>query len=473
MSEPPFCLGIEPGRRGAYLEGPSSLAAIGRALANDPSAARSLEAAGAKGQEDEQSAFLPMYGVDPGNLASAGWGVVFARDTPPVVREALRPLLDHRRRQATGILPEGYRELEHLPGDSKADLLSRYGTGGDGPVDPEELPYYLLLVGSPTQIPFTVQYELALHYAVGRLWFESPEKYAGYAASIVQVESGNPPPHRRAVFFGPVHPGDKATELSAEFLSRELAARVAENREARWSVETVLGDAATKARLASLLHDSPPAFLLTAGHGVSPDNSDPRQREIQGALICREWPGPGTDIDPEHWFAAADLNPAADLAGLIAFHFACFSGGTPNQDDFLGLVPRKYLAPEDAFLARLPQGLLGRPGGRGAQAVIAHIDRVWKDSFLYREDPPGADLRVFRSAVAMILDGVPVGHAMHPFSLRHAALSAQVTTQLADQRGGRSIDLERLGALWLASHDARNYLVLGDPAVRLAPSGPP
>jgi hypothetical protein len=468
MSENPFCLGLEP-ETGAYLEGPSSLAAIGQALSGDTSAARPFAAAGAKGRENEEAAFLPMYGVDVGDLASTGWGVIFAQDTPPAVRDALRPLLDHRRKSAAGLLAEGYRELEHRAGETKADLLSRYGAGGSGSVDPAELPYYLLLVGSPAQIPFSVQYELALDYAVGRLWLDSPEEYAGYAETVLKAEAGQAAPRRRAIFFGPVHPGDKATELSAGFLGRELVAKLAEDRRAQWSLETVLGDAATKTCLAALLGGAgPPAFLMTAGHGVSPSNSNPRQRDIQGALVCREWPGPGSAVSPQHWFAAADLDPAADLAGLVAFHFACFSGGTPSQDDFFGLAPGKYLAPEEAFLARLPQRLLGRPGGRGAQAVIAHVDRAWKASFLYREEPPGADLRAFQSAVAMILDGLPVGHAMHPFTLRHAALAAQVTNRLADRNGGRSADAAEIGALWLASHDARNYLVLGDPAVRLA-----
>ena len=408
------------------------------------------------------------FGVDSRDLAESGWGVVFPAEKSEPLCEALAPLLKHRRVQATRADERLYRELFYRPGESKQRFLARHGAG-PGPVDPERVPYYLLLVGSPEEIPFRFQYQLDVQYAVGRLHFETAEEYARYAESVVEAETGALALPRRAAFFAVAHPGDRATERSLRHLAEPLAAELAP-RWGSWSMERFLAGDATKAALTALLGGPRiPAVLFTASHGLGFEADDPRQLAHQGALLCQDWPGAealGQPVTRDHYLAADDIADAACPAGLIAIHFACFGAGTPRWDSFQedGAGLRRAIAPHN-FLARLPQRLMGHPRG-GALAVVGHVDRAWSYSFDWPR--AGEQLEVFTSTLGRLLEGYPVGAAMEYFNQRHAELSADLTQELEEARYGASADLLSLAALWTANNDARSFVVLGDPAVRLA-----
>lgn len=390
-------------------------------------------------------------GVKPDDLRQAGWGVVFAPGTPPEVREALAPLLALRREMAGGL----YQELELLPGETKREFLARHGEG-PGLANPSRVPYHLLLAGGPEEIPFEVQFHLGVQRAVGRLHLESPDACAAYARNVIEAELGPPRRTGRAAFFAPIHPGDAATRSSAERMTVPLAETFRKER-TTWEVEIHDGDKATKDRLSRLLGgEETPGLLFTAGHGLGFAADDDRQATRQGALLCREWPGPEVGFShglPESWyFAAEDLPSSVDLGGLVCICFACHSAGTPRQSAFavLGAGRPKRLA-ERAFMARLPQRLLAQ----GALAVVGHIDQAWETSFSW----PGAgdQLTTFESALWKLGEGCRIGQAMEPFGGRWSEIAADL--------GGEPEESEKAW-LWLAHNDARGYVLLGDPAAR-------
>jgi hypothetical protein len=400
--------------------------------------------------------------VNPKDLAQTGWGVVFAPDVSPEVREALQPLLDHRRAQAARKRERRFQVYDLAPGESASAFLRRLESS-PGPVDPDIVPYYLLIVGGPESIPFPFQYQLDVQYGVGRLWFPQPEDYARYARRLIaaEMETKRPSALREVVFFGPAHPGDEVTRLSSEELVAPLSASLPGGRRG-WSGRAFLGSAASKVRLARLLGgEETPALLFTAGHGVGLSSGHDEQRALQGALICGEWRGPGSGRIPKTClFSGGDLPAGADLAGMITFHFACYSAGTPQWDTF---APRdeREIAPAP-FLADLPLALLRR----GALAVIGHIDRAWLYSFLWLHQK--AQIGAFESTLCCLLDGTPVGAAMEYFGERYAEISVELTQALDQGPDGVQIGDLELSKLWMAHGDARSYVVLGDPAVRLA-----
>ncbi len=421
-------------------------------------------------------------GLDPGKIEEAGWGVVFPQAGDwTAVRAALAPLLALRREQAgrrqEGLFREYAGDDGYRAGESKVAFLARH-RAGPGPADPEKVPYYLLLVGDPEAIPFSFQYQLDVQYAVGRLCFDTPEEYRRYAESVVAAEAGPGRP-RRAAFFAPANAGDPVTVTSSAHLAAPLAAGVTRDLPG-WSVETALGEAATHDRLGGLLHgragEDAPALLFAACHGLGFPAGDELQRARQGALVCQDWPGPGRGgLERGHFFAAEDVADDAGVHGLVAFCFACFGAGTPRFDDFTRPAPggpagqgeRRELAPA-GFVGRLPQRLLAHPRG-GALAVIGHVERAWGFSLVW--PGAGAQITAFESTLRRLLDGKPVGWALEVFNQKYAELASDLAAEVEALEFGKRLDETLLADLWTASHDARNYTLIGDPAVRIA-AGP-
>jgi hypothetical protein len=447
---------------------PEQLAAIARGEKFDPAEQNEVK----RRQRQRLATFGVREGIDPTDLAQAGWGVIFAVEADPAIREALNTLLLHRRRAAESVKPR-YREYAgpsgFRPADTKTSFLARLGIG-PGPVDPDKVPYYLLIVGDPETIPYGFQSQLDVAYAVGRVHFESVDEYARYAQSVVEAETSAAASPKRAVFFGAQNNDDPATSLSAEHLVAPLAAAVA-TEHTGWQVDTVLAAEATKERLGRILGgDQTPTVVFTAGHGMGFPSGDPRQLRHQGALVCQDWPGPlAAPVEPasDWYFSADDVTDDARPAGLICFHFACFGAGTPKLDEFahLGVGSRQptEIAPS-AFVAALPQRLLAHPNG-GALAVIGHVERAWGTSF--QSVGAGDQLTVFQSTLARLMTGQPVGHAVDYFNARYAELSTTLSSELEEVWLGKHADPLELDSLWTSNNDARGYAVIGDPAVHL------
>ena len=419
--------------------------------------------------EQATQAHFGVRGIARGDawrIEHAGWGVIFAHDADPAIREALAPLLDRRKAQAGAEKENYYQEYTGVrglrPDESKQKFLARHGAG-PGPADPDKVPYYLLLVGDPEAIPFRFQYQLDVQYAVGRIHFDTLEEYAQYARNVVETETNPPVRESRAVFFGVRNAGDQATQLSADHLVKPLAAKLAEDL-TEWKCETVLAGDATKAKLAQFLGgEATPAFFFSASHGMGFPNGDPRQLTHQGALLCGDWPGPiqwRKPIPPEFYFAGEDLGSSAAMKGAVAFFFACYGAGTPKLDDFAHAATgtRAEIAPH-GFLGELPKRLLQR----GMLAVVGHVERAWGCSFVWKR--AGEQLAVFESSLLRLLQGQPIGRALEYFNERYAELSSDLTSELEEVKYGKVADDVELSGMWTANNDARSYIIIGDPAV--------
>jgi hypothetical protein len=97
---------------------------------------------------------------------------------------------------------------------------------------------------------------------------------------------------------------------------------------------------------------------------------------------------------------------------------------------------------------------------------VGHVDRAWTTSF--EGSSQGEGLDVFRNTLKRLLAGHTVGWAMEYFNQAHAAMSAELSGLWEDQHLLTDVDPDWFSYLWLAQNDARNFVVFGDPAVKLA-----
>lgn len=419
--------------------------------------------------------------ADAKDLRQTGWGVIFPDTFDPAKKAALQPLLSQRQADAGDLFQvfagdQGYRTAAQ---ESKSAFLARHGAG-PGMQPPNVMPYYLLLVGSPEDIPYAFQRQLDVNYATGRIDFDTAEEYDRYARSVVAAAAARQQAQalrRRSIhLFGVTNGDDHATDASSRHLVQPVLSYLRANH-ADWRIDATLGADANKSALRPLLGEQTPGVLFTASHGLEFPAADARQRTQQGALLCADWPGRAVwgrqPIPSDFYFAGGDLADSADLWGMIAFFFACYGGGTPRLNEFArytGQAERAILA-ERGFSAYLPQKMLAHPRG-GALAVIAHVERAWEYSFQAEyNEAAGAEVpqtTAFNDVLTRLLDGYPVGAALEPLNQRYAEISSDLSTLLEEISYGKIVADTQLASLWVSNNDARNYVVFGDPAVTVA-----
>ncbi|MBM3762627.1 MAG: hypothetical protein FJW36_20580 [Acidobacteria bacterium] len=432
--------------------------------------------------------FGGSFDLDYTNLAETGWGVVYPETMKPGVKEAIQPQVDLRKEQAGAL----WKETVRKDGESVRDFLSRYKAPISGEVDTELMPYYLMIVGGPDEISFEFQYELDEQYGVGRVCFDDVEGYAKYAESVIRAEKGEMKRGKKVAFFGAANADDPPTQSSAKFLVEPLVEEVKTNKKGKfretWELEVVLREAATREKLGKLMGgEETPALLFTATHGAGGKVSSEAAQKKQGMLVCQDFPRPKefakmpaaeqAELLRKCCLAADDLDEASNVAGTVAMLFACYGAGTPQRNILFdadtavakirpgGQAPVDVLA-EKPFVSSLAKRLLSHPNG-GALAVFGHVDRSLDYAFQNPGDKSSSHIKSFEGAVRKLLLGFPVGYATEGFNSKHAELGNRLGDQIWEVRTMTKPAIGMVQQVF-ELHDARTFILLGDPAVKLA-----
>jgi hypothetical protein len=404
-----------------------------------------------------------------------GWGLVLpdnpklkskqlarADDAPEPLRRLMEarpeaPVLRFRRETWTTHL------RRHYPAGGSQDLAL---VGSERGVGKGQLPLYLLLCGTPDEIPWRFQYLLNQTSAVGRLALDD-DALDRYVTHLIDDWSSTGSDVRAAVVWTADHGGDDISHLMRTVIAEPVFEKYAGDGDLRAASLLVAsqgdGAVATGERLIEALAQQRPAVVVTTSHGMTGPLDD------QEALIANL----GLLVDEK--FRVLDLEAllaAWQPDGAIWYAHACCSAGSDGRTAFSGVVPEgsevaailSGVAAVGNRIAPLPTALLS--AAKPARAFIGHVEPTfdWTISDPRTGQPLTGGIR--DALYERLYQPWPVGHALRTFfdgvgDLFGARDLAYEQFNQGDETLGAAL-LHQLAAL-----DRRSLVVLGDPTVRL------
>jgi len=430
-----------------------------------------------------QDAFLPLPGMaaapEPPDERDwqderVGWGLILV-DDPQVDPGDKARVLDAD--------PAVHRLLEARPGspvfryapELGESYLYRYWPDGSrrkqatsgGRVGRSDgaLPKYLLIIGSPTQIPWRLQYVLNGTNYVGRLDLPA-EGLACYVDALLDDWAGAGVSHDDVVTWAADWGEEDITWLMRHAVAEPL--RRAYQALEGLSVVSLHGEDATRGRLMDVLGAKRPAVVISTSHGSTMvDLPVPERRARLGQLVDQE----GQEVS---WSFLEDDGAATH--GTVWYAHACCSAGSDDHTVYAEVVEdgsriREVLdgvAEIGATTAPLPTALLGC--AQPLKAFVGHVEPTfnWTLRDPGNGQPLTSDLNEALCNGLYRARGEPIGLAM----ARHFKALSGFWARWAIARGGvirgeagaRDVAL----AVRLMALDRQSTVILGDPTVTIS-----
>lgn len=424
---------------------------------------------------DDMTMLAPPAPADERNWLDpqVGWGLVLpddpnldarararAEDAPEPLRELLAARRGITLRYAAD-RPLGTLRRHYDDGSATQDVFVAAGNFGTGR---GKVPRYLLICGAPSEIPWSLQFELQQTCFTGRLALKGEALARYVAAALVDWNVSESERLHSLVWTVDLNAND-ITHLMGEAIARPLAARIQSDAEFGPGLRMIDGLTTEASRIALIqaLTDHKPRFIATTSHGATgPLNDVAAMRARLGLLVDV---GSST-ADP------ATMLAAWQPAGAVWYAHACCSAGSLGQTAFADLVTpgsdvSRILTGVAACgdtVAPLPQALLG--SAQPLRAFIGHVEPTFDWSLRHPRTNQYLTLPLLRALYDGLFSGQPVGMALD--SCRQLASNLLNVAYAQDKRAlaAASIDPGSILAVKLMANDWRSMVVLGDPATR-------
>jgi hypothetical protein len=435
----------------------SSLADSASGLASDPKR-RPLGSGGVLAPEE--------VSLSDWRHPQIGWGLIL-RDGA-AIPEPLQELL--KSRPGSPVLryrPEVPTHLRNPAANVDIPIIK----GPTGIEDPASLPNYLLIYGSPSDIPWELQYELNKKFFVGRLDLEG-EALENYVVALINEWSDSSADIQQAVAWSSVQDSGGITTLMRTAIGEQVVQewRKDSNKTFHDNIVFLDGaqDPATGAGLIGALGSRHPALIVTTSHGQTGPLSKPQEMRDQLGLLVDQ---AGKLIEPDALLAGWQPD------GAVWYAHACCSAGSSEQtqfdDQFSALIPPgsdvdqilKGVAALGSLTAPLPKALLGAK--KPLRAFIGHVEPTFDLSL--RDVGTGQHLAgLLRTALYReIYTHKPVGLAFTHWLSSGGVFSDPYNKALANFKQNQPGAGKLLLAYQLLNRDRSNTVILGDPTATL------
>lgn len=408
---------------------------------------------------------------------AVGWGVVLP--DRPGASDAERAKFDDAPEPIQKLIAERQKVLGRVPvfryvvkDASLAHslvLLQDFAAGSSLTIDASptgvaagSIPQYLLLCGSPAEIPWDLQYVLATVRFVGRLDLDKTG-LERYVAHLLSGWEGSAARRDRALTWTVYHGKKDITSTLRAELTKPFHDRLADP--ARLGEGAVWLDgretASTREQLAGRLAEHRPAFIASSSHGATwpLDDTEKMGRDL-GLLVDQN-----EDL----------LDPAALLAGwqpdgAVWLAHACCSAGAKARSDYEGLFDPDgktgkllaAVAKVGDVTAPLPKALLGAE--KPLRAFIGQVEPTFDWTVLHPETQQTLTNRLIEPFQDRLLGGRPAGSLLEAWHQRAAALNQAWFQMKQSLDNGAPVEPSILYPR-LAAADVASTVLLGDPTV--------
>jgi hypothetical protein len=333
-------------------------------------------------------------------------------------------------------------------------------------IAPGQIPRYLLILGSPIDIPWRIQFSLQSNCLVGRL--DLTEEALSRYVTAVLGNTGTMQTVPSALIWSAVNGANDITALMRNCIAKPIAKRIKERNAAATLTSLGLSHIGGQAGdLIDALRAERPNFVTTTSHGMTGPVGQPQEmRTSLGVLVDSNQ----QLLDPSQ--VLSNWSPE----GAFWYSHACCSAGS-NSNAALA----DYVAPNtplfnllksiavdcDDMIAPFPTALLSAE--KPLLGFIGHVEPTFNWSLQQPNTGQWLSLPLVNSIVTEFLEKrKPIGLALE--ACRRLAANVVMAADAnanAVVLGGNLNKAGEIMALRLIGHDWNSMVLLGDPVAGL------